>query len=67
MQQDATSVKCEFIPGSDDYKVYDHNRFTGKCRGPAHKSCKLLCEIPKHIPVVMHNLSGYDAHLFLNS
>ena len=57
----------EFIPGSDDYKVFDHDRFTGKYRGAAHKSCKSLFGMPKYIPVVVHNLSGYDAHLFLKS
>ena len=27
--------------------------------------CKLRYKIPSHIPIVFHNLSGYDAHLFI--
>ena len=27
--------------------------------------CNLRCKIPSYIPVVFHNLSGCDAHLFI--
>ena len=49
----------------DDIKVRDHCHYTGLYRGPAHRSCNLRYRIPNHIPVVFHNLSGYDAHLFI--
>ena len=39
--------------------------FTGRYRGPAHSLCNLRYRIPSYIPVVFHNLSGYDAHLFI--
>ena len=34
-------------------------------RGPAHRSCNLKIRYPNYIPVFMHNLSNYDAHLFV--
>ena len=34
-------------------------------RGAAHSSCSLQYKIPNYIPVVFHNLAGYDAHLFI--
>ena len=34
-------------------------------RGPAHMKCNLQYKIPSYIPIVFHNLSGYDAHLFI--
>ena len=46
-------------------KVRDHCHYTGRYRGPAHRNCNLMCRIPFYIPVVFHNLSGYDAHLFI--
>ena len=46
-------------------KVRDHCHYTGKYRGPAHSNCNLRYKIPSYIPIVFHNLSGYDAHLFI--
>ena len=48
-----------------DPKVRDHCHYTGKYRGPAHRNCNLRYRIPSYIPVIFHNLSGYDAHLFI--
>ena len=45
----------------------DHCHFTGKYRGAAHNSCNLKYRKPKFIPVVFHNLSGYDSHLFIKN
>ena len=50
---------------SDNPKVRDHCHYTGKYRGPAHRICNLNFKIPPYIPVIFHNLSGYDAHLFI--
>ena len=46
-------------------KVRDHCHYSGLYRGAAHSSCNLQYKIPKYIPVVFHNLAGYDAHLFI--
>ena len=48
-----------------DRKVRDHCHYTGKYRGGAHSSCNLRYRIPDYIPVVFHNMAGYDAHLFI--
>jgi len=54
---------CEETIG--EKKVRDHCHITGKYRGPAHESCNLNYKYPKFIPLYLHNLSGYDAHLFI--
>ena len=46
-------------------KVRDHCHFTGKYRGAAHNDCNLKCRKLLFIPVLFHNLQGYDAHLFI--
>ena len=46
-------------------KVRDHCHFTGKYRGAAPNICNLKYRKPNFTPVVFHNLSGYDGHLFI--
>ena len=46
-------------------KVRDHCHLTGRYRGAAHNQCNLDYKIPKFYPVVFHNLSGYDTHMFI--
>ena len=46
-------------------KVRDHCHYSGIYRGAAHFSCNLQYKIPSYIPVIFHNLTGYDAHLFI--
>ena len=48
-------------------RVRDHCHLTGKYRGAAHNKCNLQYRRPKFIPVVFHNLSGYDSHLFIKN
>ena len=47
------------------FKVRDHCHFTGKYRGAAHNECNLKCRKPLILPVIFHNLQGYDTHLFI--
>ena len=46
-------------------KVRDYYHYVGEYRGAAHNNWNLKYKIPDHIPIVFHNLSGYDAHLFI--
>ena len=59
------------IPNENGYrknrKVRDHCHFTGKYRGAAHNICNLKYRKPNFTPVVFHNLSGYDSHLFIKN
>jgi hypothetical protein len=56
---------CEKEFEENQIKVRDHDHITGKYRGPAHQSCNLELKFPNGIPVIFHNLSNYDLHLFI--
>ncbi|XP_044741459.1 uncharacterized protein LOC123302553 [Chrysoperla carnea] len=56
--------KKSFTP-TNSIRVHDHSHITGYYRGPAHQICNLNYQNSKVIPVVMHNLSGYDAHFII--
>ncbi|XP_065178129.1 uncharacterized protein LOC135808825 [Sycon ciliatum] len=48
-----------------DDRVRDHDHITGDFRGAAHNDCNIKLRIypyKQHIPVVFHNLKGYDSH-----
>ena len=64
-------TKCWICEGEfnddKDVKVRDHCHFTGRYRGAAHNSCNLKYKKPNFTPVVFHNLSGYDSHLFIKN
>ena len=60
---------CEKKYKVDDVTVRDHCHVTGKYRGSAHQSCNLKLQISAEnikIPVVFHNLKGYDSHFIIN-
>ena len=66
-------TKCWICKGEFDdkdknkEKVKDHCHYTGRYRGAAHNKCNLDYRKPDFTPVVFHNLSGYDSHLFIKN
>ena len=51
--------------GRRNRNVRNHYHYTGLYRGDAYNDRKLKYRIPDHMTIVFHNLSGYDAHLFI--
>ena len=56
---------CEQKYEENDERVRDHCHITGKYRGSAHKHCNLNFQITDKIPVIFHNLRGYDSHFII--
>ena len=60
------TVKCHiygFELGAD--RVRDHCHLTGKHGGAAHNDCNLNYSFTGRIPIILHNLRGYDSHLIM--
>ena len=56
---------CGKVYDEDSVRVRDHCHMTGRYRGSAHQSCNLNFKVTKKIPVVFHNLRGYDGHFIM--
>ena len=54
---------CEKQFDEESVKVRDHDHLTSKYRGAAHDSCNLMFQAPTFIPVIFHNLKGFDGKL----
>ena len=62
---------CGELLGVD--RVRDHDHLTGKFRGAVHNECNLKLQFRSskrgmpsfYIPVIFHNLRGYDGHFIL--
>ena len=53
---------CKKLIDNDDENVGDHCHVTGKFRA-AHWDCNINFQLTKKVPVIFHNLKGYDSHL----
>jgi len=56
---------CEKPFAPDDTRVRNHCHLIGRYRGPAHSNCNLNYKNSFYIPIVFHNLSGYDVHFII--
>ena len=66
----AAATKCEMCsnPFEEGHKVRDHCHLSGKYRNALCTNCNLQLHIKKDrykLPIVMHNLRGYDSHLIM--
>ena len=57
---------CEKLIDDEDEKVIDHCHVTCKFRGAAPWSCNINLQLTKNVPVIFHNLRGYDSHLIFD-
>ena len=53
---------CKKRIDNDEEKVRAHCHVTGKFRGTAHRNCNVNFKLTKKVPVIFHNLRGYDSH-----
>ena len=58
---------CEKEYKKTDVRVRDHCHITGFYRGSAHQDCNLNFQLTDKIPVIFHNLRGYDSHFIMQN
>ena len=46
------------------FNVGDNDHIAGKYRGSAHWNCNINRKLTKKVPLIFHNLRGYNNHLF---
>ena len=57
---------CKKLIDNDEEKMRDHCHVTGKFRGAAHWNCNINFQLTEKVPVMFHNLRGYDSHSIFN-
>lgn len=60
-----TCYLCSNIFTPNNVKVRDHDHLTGTYRGAACNGCNINYKLPYFVPVILHNLSGYDSHFII--
>ena len=56
---------CNKLFDARDNKGRDHYNITGKYRCSAHWSCNINLNLSQKVPVILHNLRGYDTQLIM--
>ena len=65
-QQSNNCWICKKLIDNNDEKVRDHCHVTGKFRAAAYWDCNTNFQLTKKVPVIFHNLKGYDSHLIFS-
>ena len=65
-QESNTCWICKKLIDNYDEKIRDHCHITSKFRGAALWICNINFQLTKKIPVIFHNLKGYDSHLIFS-
>ena len=61
-QSHCHTCKSELTPNN---KYLDHCHVTGKVRRYSCNICNLNFKFKDYVPIILHNLSNFDAHLIL--
>ena len=56
---------CKDVLKVGEIRCRDHEHRTGDFRGATHQTCNINYFCNRFVPVVFHNLKGYDSHFII--
>ena len=65
-QSNSSCWICKTLIDNDEENGRGHCHVTGKFGGAAHWNCNINFQLTKKVPVMFHNLRGYDRRLIFN-
>ena len=65
-QSSNTCSICEKLIENDDERVRGLCYITRKFKGAAHWNCNINLQLTLKVPVIFHDLRGYDSHLIFD-
>jgi len=65
--ENKTCENCKTEYNPKNKRVAHHNHITGEFINSLCNECNLKFQYKPFLPVYLHNLKGYDAHLFVNA
>ena len=66
-KKNTNCTQCNCVYTIENKKIRHHNNINGNFISPLCNECNLKLQYKPFLPIYLHNLKGYDSHLFITA